>query len=45
MREIKNNSVDYSQANSPRAFLRQRYSNNKDEVNGKLWYELIVFIS
>ena len=44
MRQIKNNGVDCSQIDSTRAFLRQKYG-NKEEVNSKLWYELIAFVS
>ena len=44
LREIKNSNIDYSQVDSPRTFLRQKYS-NRNEVEPKLWYELITFIN
>lgn len=44
LREIKNSNIDYSQVDSPRTLLRQKYQ-NKSEVDPKLWYELITFVN
>ena len=44
VRELKNCNIDLSQADCPKTLLRQKYQ-NKNELDPRLWYELVTLLS